>query len=76
MVCRSWSCNNKNMGQFWRKDPRKENVEISVRPYCFWPEKPLNYITVSGFTLRQDRVGTACLSGRFDWTSLEQGMDY
>lgn len=39
---------------FGGKDPRKENVEINVRPYCFWPEKPgLNYITVSGFTLRQ-----------------------
>lgn len=39
---------------FGEKDPRKENVEISVRPYCFWPEKPgLDYITVSGFTLRQ-----------------------
>lgn len=39
---------------FGGKDPRKENVEINVRPYCFWPEKSgLNYITVSGFTLRQ-----------------------
>ncbi|OWA35559.1 hypothetical protein B9G55_13085 [Saccharibacillus sp. O16] len=39
---------------FGGKDPRQENVEINVRPYCFWPEKPgLNYITVSGFTLRQ-----------------------
>lgn len=39
---------------FGGKDPRKENVEISVRPYCFWPDKPgINYITVSGFTLRQ-----------------------
>lgn len=39
---------------FGGKDPRKENVEINVRPYCFWPEKPgLNYITVRGFTLRQ-----------------------
>ncbi len=39
---------------FGGKDPRQENAEINVRPYCFWPEKPgLNYITVSGFTLRQ-----------------------
>lgn len=39
---------------FGGKDPREENVEINVRPHCFWPEKPgLNYITVSGFTLRQ-----------------------
>ncbi len=39
---------------FGGKDPRKENAEINVRPYCFWPLKPgLNYITVRGFTLRQ-----------------------
>ncbi|WP_042212222.1 right-handed parallel beta-helix repeat-containing protein [Paenibacillus borealis] len=39
---------------FGGRDPRKENVEINVRPYCFWPEKTgCNYITVKGFTLRQ-----------------------
>lgn len=39
---------------FGGKDPREENVEINVRPHCFWPDKPgRNYITVSGFTLRQ-----------------------
>ncbi|WP_238649482.1 right-handed parallel beta-helix repeat-containing protein [Paenibacillus piscarius] len=39
---------------FGGKDPRRENVEISVRPYCFWPEKTgRSYITVKGFTLRQ-----------------------
>ncbi|OUM89036.1 MAG: hypothetical protein BAA01_13360 [Bacillus thermozeamaize] len=39
---------------FGGKDPREENVEISVRPHCFFPEKPgVDYITVSGFTLRQ-----------------------
>lgn len=39
---------------FGGKDPREENVEISVRPFCFWPEKTgLNYITVDGFTMRQ-----------------------
>lgn len=39
---------------FGGKDPRTENVEINVRPHCFWPEKSgLDYITVSGFTLRQ-----------------------
>jgi len=39
---------------FGGKDPRAENVEISVRPWCFWPDKPgIDYITVSGFTLRQ-----------------------
>ncbi len=39
---------------FGGKDPRCENVEINVRPYCFWPEKTgRNYITVRGFTLCQ-----------------------
>lgn len=39
---------------FGGKDPRTENVEINVRPHCFWPEKSgLHYITVSGFTMRQ-----------------------
>ena len=39
---------------FGGKDPRCENVEINVRPYCFWPEKTgCNYITVKGFTLCQ-----------------------
>ncbi len=48
------SVTTKIWANFGGKDPRKENVEISVRPYCFWPEKPgLNYITISGFTLRQ-----------------------
>ena len=48
------STTTKIWAHFGGKDPRKENVEINVRPFCFWPEKPgLNYITVSGFTLRQ-----------------------
>ncbi|MEI2282684.1 right-handed parallel beta-helix repeat-containing protein [Paenibacillus polysaccharolyticus] len=48
------STTTKIWANFGGKDPRKENVEINVRPYCFWPEKPgLNYITVSGFILRQ-----------------------
>ncbi len=39
---------------FGGADPTAENVEISVRPFCFWPEKAgLNYITVRGFTLCQ-----------------------
>jgi len=48
------SATTKIWANFGGKDPRKENVEISVRPWCFWPDKPgRNYITVSGFTLRQ-----------------------
>ena len=39
---------------FGDRDPRKELTEISVRPYCFWPEKTgRNYITVRGLTLKQ-----------------------
>ena len=39
---------------FGDRDPRKEQVEISVRPHCFFPENPgVDYITVRGFTMRQ-----------------------
>lgn len=39
---------------FGDADPRRELVEINVRPYCFWPEKTgRDYITVRGFTLKQ-----------------------
>lgn len=39
---------------FQGKDPNEENVEISVRRNCFYPEKEgIGYITLSGFTVRQ-----------------------
>lgn len=39
---------------FQGKDPNAENVEISVRKTCFYPEKEgVGYITLSGFTVRQ-----------------------
>jgi len=39
--------------QFKVVDPNKEMVEINVRQSIFYPDKPgLNYITVSGFTMR------------------------
>lgn len=35
-------------------DPNKENVEINVRRNCFYPDKTgVNYITLSGFTVKQ-----------------------
>lgn len=35
-------------------DPNRENVEINVRRNCFYPSKTgINYITLSGFTIRQ-----------------------
>ena len=39
---------------FGGKDPNEENVEISVRRNCFMPlEDHIDYITVSGFALKQ-----------------------
>lgn len=39
---------------FQGKNPNEENVEISVRKNCFYPEKEgVGYITLSGFTVRQ-----------------------
>ena len=39
---------------FQGKNPNKENVEISVRKNCFYPEKEgVGYITLTGFTVRQ-----------------------
>ena len=39
---------------FQGKDPNVENVEISVRRNCFYPEKEgVGYITLTGFTVRQ-----------------------
>ncbi len=50
-------------------DPREENVEIVVRPFCFWPEKTgLNYITVKGFTICQAAPQWA------PPTALQEGM--
>ena len=55
----AWYCEQKGdntviYANFGGKNPNEENVEINVRPYCFWPEKTgRNYITVRGFTLTQ-----------------------
>ena len=39
---------------FHEVDPNRENIEISVRKSCFYPEKEgVNYITVSGFRICQ-----------------------
>lgn len=36
------------------EDPNQALTEISVRPHCFWPRQTgINYITVSGLTMRQ-----------------------
>lgn len=39
---------------FQGADPNQENVEINVRRNCFYPDKTgVNYITLSGFTVKQ-----------------------
>lgn len=39
---------------FQGADPNQENVEINVRRNCFYPQKTgINYITVSGFVIKQ-----------------------
>ena len=39
---------------FHNFDPNKENIEITVRRNCFYPEaEGINYITLSGFTVSQ-----------------------
>jgi len=39
---------------FQGADPVRENVEINVRRNCFYPDRTgVNYITVSGFVIRQ-----------------------
>lgn len=53
---------------FHGKNPNQENVEISVRKSCFYPEKEgIGYITLSGFTVRQAATQwappTACQEG-------------
>lgn len=50
-------------------DPNKANTEITVRPHCFWPvSEHVNYITLSGFTVRQAATQWA------PPTALQEGM--
>jgi hypothetical protein len=54
-----WYCDSdeKNTyiyANFGDLDPNTRTVEIDVRPACFYPVQPgINYITVSGFIMRQ-----------------------
>jgi len=42
------------LANFQELDPNRENVEISVRKNCFFPEKEgIDYITLTGFSIRQ-----------------------
>ena len=39
---------------FGQSDPRKERVEVAVRPTCFYPTREgINYLTVRGFRISQ-----------------------
>ena len=55
----TWSCAAKAettefYAAFRGNDPNQALVEISVRAHCFWPEATgVDYITVSGLTMRQ-----------------------
>ena len=54
---------------FQGKDPNAENVEITVRPHCFWPEaEHVNYITLSGFVVTKAATQWA------PPTALQEGM--
>ncbi len=51
--CESDEANTYIYANFHGANPNEETVEINVRKSCFYPEKTgINYITVSGFTLR------------------------
>ncbi|WP_246552331.1 right-handed parallel beta-helix repeat-containing protein [Vallitalea pronyensis] len=51
--CQSDKATTTIWANFHDMNPNETLVEISVRPYCFWPEKTgVNYITVSGFIMK------------------------
>ena len=54
---------------FQGKNPNQENVEITVRPHCFWPEaEHVNYITLEGFVVTKAATQWA------PPTALQEGM--
>ena len=54
---------------FQGKDPNAENVEITVRPHCFWPEaEHVDYITLTGFVVTKAATQWA------PPTALQEGM--
>ncbi|URW86673.1 hypothetical protein M5E86_03155 [Blautia wexlerae] len=65
---------------FHEKDPNKENVEISVRRNCFYPESEgIGYITLSGFRISQAATQWApptAYQGGNGRSSLVQRMDH
>jgi hypothetical protein len=62
--CETDDTNTTIWANFHGADPRRENVEINVRPYVFWPrETNINYITVRGFVLKQAATNWAPPTG-------------
>ncbi len=54
---------------FQGKNPNEENVEITVRPHCFYPEQEhVNYITLTGFVVTKAATQWA------PPTALQDGM--
>ena len=54
---------------FQGKDPSKENVEITVRPHCFYPaQEHVDYITLTGFVVTKAATQWA------PPTALQDGM--
>lgn len=52
--CESDEVNTSIWANFHDYNPNREFTEISVRPTCFYPEKPgINYLTISGFDISQ-----------------------
>ncbi|GHT22741.1 hypothetical protein FACS189430_04960 [Bacteroidia bacterium] len=55
----TWYCESDDQqttiwANFHKFNPNKEQVEISVRRTCFYPEKPgVNYLTIHGFHISQ-----------------------
>ncbi len=55
----TWYCESNGdyttiWANFHKINPNRELTEISVRPTCFYPEKPgINYITIRGFHISQ-----------------------
>ena len=69
-----WCCTHEDgqttlYANFQGSDPNAENVEINVRRNCFYPQKTgINFITVSGFVIRQAATAWA------PPTALQDGM--
>jgi len=52
--CQTDANNTTIWANFHGFNPNKERIELSIRPTCFYPNKPgLNYVTIRGFDFSQ-----------------------